>query len=114
MSLPAIGSGGVNAATPQVVYETLFSGHLMKAGDDNSRWKKRYFQLITPSPASSGGANTRARLQYFESDRDATRSKAPRGELGIVDVMGLAVFGKANQQQPGLTSSDAAVSSCIS
>lgn len=81
--------------------EVLFSGYMLKAGDDNSRWKSRFFQLTaqksspprpgTASTASSGAVNYY--LRYFENDRDAVKlGKAPRGEVLVSDVVGMSVF----------------------
>ncbi|KAH9259068.1 hypothetical protein BASA81_002688 [Batrachochytrium salamandrivorans] len=83
--------------------EVLFSGYMLKAGDDNSRWKSRFFQLTAqkfspprlPSTTSTTTPNGAVNyyLRYFENDRDAVKlGKVPRGEILVSDVVGMSVF----------------------
>lgn len=102
---------GLVPSSTQPTHEVFFSGYFNKAGDDNNRWKRRYFQLILHLPAVTSSNPSRARLQYFENDKDALKGKPSRGELSIQDIMGIAVFGKSGAMYAA-GSADAAIQSC--
>jgi hypothetical protein len=76
--------------------DILWQGHLLKAGNDNNRWKRRFYRLLVPSVTSSA----KPRLEYYEEAPRPNKAQTPRGDLVVTDISGVLLLFPKNQPVP--------------